>query len=67
MMLSIRLQQGLLGKMRVHVASKLQDAGLLSIDPDQFDFFWVQDFPMFESHELHEGPLMRKACPPGSF
>eukprot|EP00043_Microstomoeca_roanoka_P030077 m.24565 g.24565 ORF g.24565 m.24565 type:complete len:694 (+) comp9705_c0_seq1:100-2181(+) len=49
-----------LGKMRTRVASMLSEGGLLSLDPRDFRFLWVVDFPLFEQHELHPGRL--QAC-----
>ncbi|EGD80713.1 hypothetical protein PTSG_01303 [Salpingoeca rosetta] len=49
-----------LGKLRTKAASMLQDAGLQQLDPKDFRFLWVVDFPLFEPHELEKGRL--QAC-----
>lgn len=46
----------LLGKLRIQSAEQMKKKGLLKLDPQQFNFLWVTDFPLFtpESY-LDEG------------
>ncbi|GAM18771.1 hypothetical protein SAMD00019534_019460 [Acytostelium subglobosum LB1] len=37
----------LLGKVRILSATMMKERGLLTIDPKQFNFLWVVDFPLF--------------------
>ncbi|KAI9591907.1 tRNA synthetases class II-domain-containing protein [Syncephalis fuscata] len=36
-----------MGHLRIHAAQALQQQGLLTIDPQRYDFLWVTDFPLF--------------------
>ncbi|OZJ02797.1 hypothetical protein BZG36_04426 [Bifiguratus adelaidae] len=40
-----------LGRIRVAAASKMATKGLLSIDPSQYNFMWVDSFPLFSPDE----------------
>lgn len=37
----------IMGKLRIYCANLLQSKGLLTIPPNQFNFLWVIDFPLF--------------------
>ncbi|KAF9177764.1 hypothetical protein BGZ50_008395, partial [Haplosporangium sp. Z 11] len=43
--------QTILGKVRLELAAVLQSKGLLSIPASQFNFLWVEGFPLFSPHE----------------
>lgn len=44
-----------LGDIRTQVASVLSKSGHLNLDPEQLNFLWVTDFPLFTINEdTHE-------------
>ena len=49
------LQMNVLGDIRTQVASVLSKSGHLNLDPEQLNFLWVTDFPLFTINEdTHE-------------
>jgi len=49
------LQMNTLGDIRTQVASVLSKSGHLNLDPEQLNFLWVTDFPLFTINEdTHE-------------
>eukprot|EP01132_Coremiostelium_polycephalum_P010064 gene10064-12336_t len=49
-----------LGKTRILVANLMKKKGLLDIDPKQFNFLWVVDFPLFSPEDFmrSDSPLV---------
>ncbi|KAI9019417.1 tRNA synthetases class II-domain-containing protein, partial [Phycomyces nitens] len=41
----------LMGRVRLHAASLMQEKGLLKLDKDKFKFLWVESFPLFTPDE----------------
>ncbi|KAK9766518.1 aspartate--tRNA ligase msd1, variant 3 [Basidiobolus ranarum] len=43
-----------MGKIRLHCSKHLQDKGELCIDPNQYNFLWVEGFPLFTPTKIPE-------------
>lgn len=43
--------RSILGRMRLQFASLMQSKGLMKLDPADFKFLWVVDFPLFVQGE----------------
>ncbi|KAN0008704.1 hypothetical protein ACTFIU_009433 [Dictyostelium citrinum] len=49
-----------LGKLRIYCANLLKEKNLLKLDPQQFNFLWVVDFPLFTPSDYmnEQSPLL---------
>ncbi|ORX97830.1 aspartyl-tRNA synthetase [Basidiobolus meristosporus CBS 931.73] len=43
-----------MGKVRLHCSKHLQEKGELNIDPNQYNFLWVEGFPLFTPTQIPE-------------
>jgi len=49
-------QMNILGSLRTQLAAVLENSGHLQADPEQLNFLWVTEFPLFSVDEdTHQG------------